>query len=760
MAIVNLPGQDKGQEPRSTTIEDWGSLNTKAQRPAIQPNEFSWIENWMPIGHGNMRTLPAEGAPIYTATGGHTIINMVPYNLGAVTYVAVFLSDGSAVQVRTSDGATTTIGVAGTFYAGGDIPATSQYQSKYLLIGSTISTSAYWVWDGTALYGAGTIAPQVTIINGGSKYTSAPTVTAFSSGAGTGATFTATVSNGAVTTITPSAAGSGFAINDHIQLIISGGGSDTQARAHGTIDSTKGGIVQIDVTNGGSAYTNDVHITFSGGGGTGAAAVVSTATNGVIVSITVTSPGSGYTSAPTVTFVATGGTGATAVARVVRGQLTAITLDSGGTGYDGAPTVVITSPDDTSFPVIQATATALVSGGAVTSFTIVNPGAGYLTVGIDLEGGNDAANAIASLMPFGLQATSMETYNNSVWTAVGTKMSFSAPGSVSDFSTVAGGGSAPATDSFLRAKIVQLKQANGFLYRMADSSINVISNVQTSATGTTTFSNQNVDAQIGTAWRDSAVAFGRAIVFANPNGVYALYGGAAEKVSDSLDGLFAKASFNTGQSGVTPTAAVATIFGIRVYMLLFTTTDPYSKTLRNIVAMWDGQKWFCCSQLATLKLVAPAEINSILQTWATDGTRLYMAFQVQSDDLPKVFQTKLVAGSGYNIYKQANRGYFVAENNAAEAALINFAIDTDATNGPVTPITMTSDLVFLGAASAPITFVGAGGVAIDWNVGSLGVVGFSTSAYGRMLGWTVTTMASDLTMISLTMLERDYASYG
>ena len=714
----------------------------------------------MPIGHGNMRTMPAEGSNLYTATGGKTIINLVPFNLGSVGYVAVFLSDGSAIQVAQSGGATTTIGAAGTFYSGGDIPATSQYQSKYLIIASTASTSAYWVWDGTSLFGAGTIAPQISVINGGRLYTSAPTVTCYSSGALSGVTFTSTISNGAVATITPTAAGSGALLNDHVQLIISGGGSDTQARAHGTITSSSGGVAQINVTNGGSLYSADVHVTFSGGGGSGAQAVVSLATNGVIQNVTVTSPGSGYTSAPTIAFPATTGSGATAVAYVVRGQLTAITLDSGGSGYTGAPNVTITAPDDTTFPVIQASATALVSGGVVTGFTITSPGAGYINVGIDLLGGNNAANAASQLMPFGLQATTVETYNNSVWTAVGTKMTFSAPGSVSDFSTIDGGGSALATDSFLRQKIVSLKQANGFLYRFADSSINVISNVQTSSGATTTFSNQNVDAQIGTAWRDSVVAFGRAIVFANPNGVYALYGGAAEKVSDALDGLFAKASFNTGQAGVTPTAAVMNIYGIRVYMLLFTTTDPYSKTLRNIVACWDGQKWFCATQLASLAAIAPAEINSVLQAWGTDGTHLYLTFQAASGSLNKVFQTKLVSGSGYNLYKQANRGYFVAENNGTSAASVNFAVDTENTSGVSTTVSVSSTLTFIGAGGVAITFLGAGSVPIVWSVGSLGIQGFPLSSYGRMLGWTVSTTATDLTMISISLLDRDYSPYG
>lgn len=759
MPPFKIPGQDEENQPRASLIEDWGSLNTKAQRPAIQPNEFSWVENWMPIGHGNLRTLYDKGTNVYTPGGGHTIILHFPYNLGIVSYVAVFLSDGSAVQVRKSDGATTTIGVAGTFWTtNGDLPACRQYESKYLLIGSTKTANSYWVWDGTVLYGSGTVAPQITITNGGRSYTSAPTVTAFTNGAGTGTTYVATVSGGSVTEINVTNPGSGFVLNDHVQLIITGGGSNNQARATATVDSTKGGVAQINVTAGGSGYSNDVHITFTGGGGSGAAAVVSTATNGVIVNITVTNPGSGYTSAPTVVFTATTGSGAAAVADVVRGQITALTVNSGGSGYTGAPQVVITVPDDDTFPTIQAVATALVSGGVVTGFTIVSAGAGYISAGVELLGGNNAANASITIMPFGLQATAIETYGNVVWTSVNTKMTFSAAGSVSEFSTVFGGGSAPATDSFLRDRIVALQQANGFLYRLADSSINAISNVQTSSTGVTTFNNTNVDAQIGTAWRDSVVAFGRAIVFANPNGVYALYGGAAEKVSDALDGLFAKASFNTGGGGVTPTASVATIFGIRIYMLLFTTIDPFTNSARNILAMWDGQKWFCATQSVILTLVSPEEIDSLLTAWGSDGDHLFKMFQTASASLRKTFQTKLSATGGVHIIKQALRGYVAAENNASAQAMLNLSIDNEAGIGPSNSVNISQFLRFIG--SGPIQFKGAGGANLNFTAGGLQITGFGTSVYGKMLGWTCTTTSSDVTMLSITMIDRDYSENG
>ena len=93
--------QFAGQDRKFFTLEKFGSLNTKNQRPSIQDNEFSWIENMMPIGDGNLRTMWSNGPAIYTAPGGLTIIYMYFYNIGSTTYCAVFLNDGTAVQVNT-----------------------------------------------------------------------------------------------------------------------------------------------------------------------------------------------------------------------------------------------------------------------------------------------------------------------------------------------------------------------------------------------------------------------------------------------------------------------------------------------------------------------------------------------------------------------------------------------------------------------------------------------------------------------------------
>ena len=123
------------------------------------------------------------------------------------------------------------------------------------------------------------------------------------------------------------------------------GSGGTQATVTVGIDSG-GAIVNYTMGNRGSGYslTSPPAVTFSGGGGSGAAArpdVVQRSVNRV----TITNPGSGYTSAPTVTFQTSvgGGTPRTATgSAVLQTEVTSVTVTNRGSGYPSPPSVTIT----------------------------------------------------------------------------------------------------------------------------------------------------------------------------------------------------------------------------------------------------------------------------------------------------------------------------------------------------------------------------------------------------------------------------------
>lgn len=104
--------------------------------------------------------------------------------------------------------------------------------------------------------------------------------------------------------------------------------------------------------------------------------------------------GMGYVTAPNITFTGGGGSGAAAVATIANGIT--IALGNGGDGYTSVPTVNIDPPPAGG---IQATAVAVLTGDEVTAITVTDPGLGYAEVpNVVLSGGGGTgATATATL---------------------------------------------------------------------------------------------------------------------------------------------------------------------------------------------------------------------------------------------------------------------------------------------------------------------------------------------------------------------------
>jgi hypothetical protein len=368
----------------------FAGINTQASPIAIDDKEFTWIENFVRLGDGRLRTLWDVGPPVYTRPGASKIVGFFFYNIGTENYVIVFHADGSAYQRNMRNGAITTVStVPGIFFKpGGSIPACSQWGTEYLIIANRNTPDDYWLWDGSTLWTAGTVAPNaVDIASVGANYSSFPTVTAFG-GHGTGATFTGNVNAGGVVEITPQDPGSGYQPGDIVQLAFTGGGSDTSAILQATL--AHGSVVAVNITNPGSNYTNAT-VAFSGGGGSGAAGTVNIGSG--ISNPIVTNPGSGYTN-PQVGISGGGGSGAELTAVVDGGQIISLTVAATGSGYTSPPAIAITDPTGTG-----AMASCSIQGGIVTGVTMTSFGMNYTsapTVTITGDGLNAAGVAVIS----------------------------------------------------------------------------------------------------------------------------------------------------------------------------------------------------------------------------------------------------------------------------------------------------------------------------------------------------------------------------
>ena len=215
-------------------------INLADSRLAIEDSEFSWLENYVRIGKGRMRTAWDISPQLYTAPAGRSIVSFFWFNIGPQILCAVFLNDGTAVQVDTAGNVTGIGSTVGQFYTiGNNLPACCSWGSLYLLIANNLQPNNYWIWDGKLLYSSGSIGPVVNLTSGGSGYTSTPTVQAFG-GAGAGATFAATVINGSVTSVVPTAVGAGYGPNDTVQLQFTGGGTARGAIGGMLADAARG----------------------------------------------------------------------------------------------------------------------------------------------------------------------------------------------------------------------------------------------------------------------------------------------------------------------------------------------------------------------------------------------------------------------------------------------------------------------------------------------------------------------------------------
>lgn len=395
--------------------------------------------------------------------------------------------------------------------------------------------------------------------------------------------------------------------------------------------------------------------------------------------------------------------------------------------------------------------------GDIPAQTLVSAHTGATVTLSQAATGSNSAETLTFqwMMPNGITGTAVEIYQSRVWIVNGPHFSFSAPSNGSDFNTADGGGSATSSDGFLKTAYVNIKQSNGFLYLFGDGSINVISNVQTTGSpATTTFNNQNVDPQTGLGWRDAIAPFGRALCFANPNGVYALFGGAADKISEKIDYLFEKGNFTT----LKPTMFVCSVFRVRCLGLVLNTMDPTTKTQRNLLCLWDGKLWFIASQSLTTTFGTTMEINASAQGWANDGTHVYQLFATPSATLTKKVQTKLWPGRSNLIKKISKDVYVESDDLAGTGVTLTGTLDSD-TNAS-RAFTITANINFINNSSGLITFVNNSSQALQFVSNPPGVQGSSANQAGNRLGLTLTSTSPDFVLIGLGETYNENAFYG
>jgi len=377
----------------------------------------------------------------------------IPNAAGAYTNTAIItdgVNNGPSLNDRDAwDTATTTFGALSptkvtstpevltggtasyTITVSNPLPATTAINvsvADNLPTGFTYAAGSTVINGGASSDPCASCVAAVKVVSAGSGYTSAPAVS-FTGGGGSGATATANVSGGVVTSITVTAGGTGYTSVPTVSFS-GGGGSGASATAlvptstvpvWGGLSIAPGGTLTIafNATVGANVpigtYDNEISVSGSvpslifdqtgttaedvhvctaaptiiaptvcaGSAGNVASvalrpqaayvwsvnngAIITTSSTGTVNSVSVGAGGTGYVTAPAISFTGGGGTGAAATATVLGGAVTAITITNPGSGYTSAPTVVIGGPGS------GATASAVLGTGIIYTAGSVSP---------------------------------------------------------------------------------------------------------------------------------------------------------------------------------------------------------------------------------------------------------------------------------------------------------------------------------------------------------------------------------------------------
>ena len=192
-----------------------------------------------------------------------------------------------------------------------------------------------------------------------------------------------------------------------------------------------------------------------------------------------------------------------------------------------------------------------------------------------------------------------------------------------DWTAASGAGFFILVDPQVRAGVTRMISANGYLYILARTSINVVADVYVpsgASPPTPVFTNLNIQAIIGTDQPYAVFPFGRQLIIGNRFGAYALSGTTAQKISDDIDGTWQYITLATPLSG----GQVVINNILTSAILLNQTVDPEVGFNTLIAMWWDGKWWFANFGALTFVLSAYAQNNPSLFGFL--GNKLYQLF--------------------------------------------------------------------------------------------------------------------------------------
>lgn len=742
------------EQHRYQVAKEFKGVNTKANRTAIKDEEFSWLENMMPIGFGNLKSVPAA-VQVADGTGANvtwanTVTSLQSVNVNNTDYVLAFQANGGAEAFALQTSTKSTVAAPGKFSTAN--VATTQWKDERAVI--IDPTNGLFSWDGNNVVFIGSLGPiAVTSIGGGFFDSPAVIIAPPDDPNGKQATASASISpnSGTLQTLNVTNRGLGYSWVPNVTISAPTLPSGTQAVGSATLLGNS--IVALNLSNPGSGYDpTKVTVTIDGGGpgvvnvATGAAVV----NLGTLQSISLQDPGTGYRKPPAITIQGGGGVNASAQASLINFATgtVAIVPQSGGQGYNNPANLVVTISGGVFTNV--ATATGVIVGDQIGSYVMSNPGQYTVPPSVSISGGG-GSNATAIAVVTNQSPTDVATFSGRVWIIQGRVVFFSAADSYNDFASVSAGNFV-LPDTTLHNNLKGILSANNFLYLFGEDSINVFSDVRVQTDGSTIFTNTNVSASIGSRYPSSIFAYYRTVMFMNDFGVFALVGATTTKLSESLDGIIPFIDFTKPI-----TAGQVVINNVLCACFSFTYNDPLGSP-RPLQAVFFEKKWFFTSQALGQQQITNIPFQGQQQLYSTDGHSLFQYYANNTMAINTLTQSALW-GLGDPIRdKQAIELGVEATFLTATGIFVN--IDTEKALGkPVqTPPqqSFTNAIQWVNNLGNPVSWINNTGQTVQWIsnaliLGQYNLLKSEANAVGKYLGFTVTSNTGGMVLHTLEL---------
>lgn len=345
-----------------------------------------------------------------------------------------------------------------------------------------------------------------------------------------------------------------------------------------------------------------------------------------------------------------------------------------------------------------------------------------------------------------------------VWVLNGRLLTGSAPDAyVATAWTVANGAfTVNLTDPLIRKAVTRLQFQNGYLYLVAPTAVNAISDVYVPASAsppTPLFTNLNIQPIIGSDEAGSVFGFNQALVFANHFGIWELYGTNAKKVSTDIDGTWQYIDFSQVISG-----GQFVSNNILGHAMLFKRSGDPVLGNATVLACYFNEKWWFAN-FGPLTFVASGIIHDGSQVdgeptlFGILGNNMVQLFADSTGSPASTAVTALWPMEDQLADKQVIRAGFEA---ALQTPVGSFSMTIDGTNNvkqslPLNPIAET--LVFVNNQGQPLQFVNNMGLPLYWSAGTYILYnGSSPAAYAKYVGATIKGAGS----FQLSSINMDY----